>query len=140
MRDGVIAVVPLTRGWRFVSENYTRPLHVKRTQLPLLPQRQSTLHGIQGATADPGLVAYWRFPLKLSKELLWLAHYVILSRPRRQASFISHGLPKREILEQGPPESMSEAFQRLFGDKIQATNAASEVARRKLKWPPRPQT
>ena len=92
MRDGVIAVVPLTRGWRFVSENYTRPLHVKRTQLPLLPQRQSTLHGIQGTTADPGLVAYWRFPPKLSKESLWLAHYVILSRPRRLANLVSHGL------------------------------------------------
>ena len=42
----------------------------------------------------------------------------------------------QEILEQGPPESICEAFQRLFGDKIEATKAANEEARRKLKWPP----
>ena len=137
---GVVAVVPTTRGWRFVSDNYAKPLHVRRTQAPLLPARQGTLHGIQGTIADPGLVAFWRFPPQLSKESLWLAHYVILSRPRRLASLVSHGLPKREILEQGPPESISEAFQRLFGDKIQATKAATETARRKLEWPPRPQT
>ena len=68
-------------------------LHVQRWQIPLLPRKQTTLHRVQGDTTDPGLVAYWRFPKKLSKESLWLAHYVILSRPRLLANILSHGLP-----------------------------------------------
>ena len=43
----------------------------------------------------------------------------------------------QEILEKGPPESICNAFQRLFGDKIEFTNEASAEARRKLKWPAR---
>ena len=45
----------------------------------------------------------------------------------------------QEILEKGPPESISNAFQRLFGDKIESTNEASAEARRKLNWPERVQ-
>ena len=43
----------------------------------------------------------------------------------------------QEILEKGPPESISKAFQRLFGDKIESTNDASAEARRNLEWPAR---
>ena len=134
---GVIAVQPTTRSWRFTSEHFAKPLHSRRLQIPLLPRKQSTLHGVQGRTADPGLVAYWRFPKKLSKESLWLAHYVILSRPRGLANLLSLGLPDRAVLEGGPPASISEAFQRLFADKIAETNLACQAARRSLKWPPR---
>ena len=90
---------PKPRYWRFVSQSYSKPLHVRRVQIPLLPHGQSTLHGIQGTTADPGLVVFWRFPPRLSKESLWLAYYVILSRPRRLKALVSIGLPKREIAE-----------------------------------------
>ena len=114
-----------------------KPLHVQRWQIPLLPRKQRTLHGVQGRTADPGMVAYWRFPKKLSKESLWLAHYVIPSRPRRLANILSHGLPDRAVLESGPPASISDAFQRLFAEKIQETNLACQAARRKLNWPQR---
>ena len=72
---------------------------------------------------------------KLSKESLWLAHYVILSRPRRLANLLSHGLPGRAVLERGPPASISDAFQRLFAEKILETNLACQAARRKLNWP-----
>ena len=72
---------------------------------------------------------------KRSKESLWLAHYVILSRPRRLANLLSHGLPDRAVLEGGPPASISDAFQRLFAEKILETNLACQAARRKLNWP-----
>ena len=72
---------------------------VARTQIPLLPDKISTLHGIQGKTADPGLAAHWKFPKNLSPEALWLAHYVILSRPRSLANLLSFGLPSRKILK-----------------------------------------
>ena len=134
---GVIAVEPTPRSWRFVSDNYARPLLVRRLQIPLLPRKQSTLRGVQGRTTEPGLVASWRFPKRLSQESLWLAHYVILSRPRRLSSLLSHGLPDRGVLEGGPPASISDAFQSLFAEKICETNLACQAARRRLGWPER---
>ena len=132
---GVIAIEPKSRSWRFASEHYAKPVYVRRSQIPLLPRKQSTLHGVEGTTTEPGLVAHWRFPRKLSQESRWLAHYVILSRPRRLASLLSHGLPDRAVLEGGPPASISDAFQRIFGEKIAETNQACQAARRKLNWP-----
>ena len=134
---GVIAVEPTPRSWRFGSDNYARPLLVRRLQIPLLPRMQSTLHGVQGRTTEPGLVAYWRFPKRLSQESLWLAHYVILSRPRRLSRLLSVGLPDRGVLEGGPPAAISDAFQGLFAEKIRQTNLACEAARRRLNWPTR---
>ena len=104
---------------------------------PVLPDKISTLHGIQGKTADPGLAAHWKFPKNLSPEALWLAHYVILSRPRTLANLLSFGLPSRKILEAGPPKAITEAFQRVFGDKIGKTKEACAEARRELGWPAR---
>ena len=101
-----------------------------RKQIPLLPGKECTLHGLQGRAADPGLAAHWRSPKKLSKESLWLGHYVILSRPRRLANLVSHGLPNREILEGGPPTSICEAFARLFEAKIEETRLASDTDER----------
>ena len=134
---GVIAVQPISRSWRFKSEAFAKPLYSKRQQIPLLPRMQSTLHGVQGRTADPGLVAYWRLPKKLSQESRWLAHYVMLSRPRRLANLLSLGLPDRAVIEGGPPASIRDAYQRLFAKKIEETNLACQAARRKLKWPDR---
>ena len=110
---------------------------VTRRQIPLLPDKISTLHGVQGKTADPGLAAHWKFPKNLSPEALWLAHYVILSRPRSLANLLSFGLPSRKILEAGPPKAITEAFQRVFGDKIEKTKEACAEARRELGWPAR---
>ena len=110
---------------------------MRRLQIPLLPRNQSTLHGVQGRTTEPGLVAYWHFPKRLSQESLWLAHYVILSRPRQLSSLLSHGLPDRAVLEGGPPASISDAYEGLFAEKIRQTNLACQAARRSLKWPQR---
>ena len=79
----VIAVEPQTRTWVYRTLDGEQRVPVKRTQLPLLVHKLSTLHGVQGKTADPGICAHWKFPKNLSDEALWLAHYVILSRPRQ---------------------------------------------------------
>ena len=129
----VIAIEPDTRTWAHRTENGLK-VNVKRTQIPLLPDKISTLHGIQGKTADPGLAAHWKFPKNLSPEALWLAHYVILSRPRTLANLLSFGLPSKKILEAGPPKAITEAFQRVFGDKIEKTKEACAEARRELGW------
>ena len=44
-------------------------LRVQRRQLPLTIKAASTLHTLQGATANPGLIFHWRFPRFFSQEL-----------------------------------------------------------------------
>ena len=104
---------------------------------PLLPRKQCTLHGVQGKTADPGFIAHWAFPVGLSDESRWLAYYVSLSRPRGFSRLLSHGLPDRDIIEGGPPENITNAFEELFSQKIAATKRACARARTEMGWPAR---
>jgi len=134
---GILAVLPTSRPWRFQRKDMTSAVSVSRTQCPLLPRKQCTLHGIQGTTADPGFIAHWKFPKGLKKESIWLAYYVSLSRPRGFSRLLSHGLPDRSIIEGGPPQSIGEALDELFTEKITATKAACVQARATMGWPPR---
>ena len=130
--QGVIAVQPVSRSWRYNSTP------VSRIQCPLLPRKQCTLHGVQGKTADPGFIAHWTFPAGLSEESRWLAYYVSLSRPRGFTQLLSHGLPSREIIEGGPPEKFADAFKQMFSKKIIETRKACAHARQEMGWPARP--
>ena len=136
--QGVIAVSPVSKPWRYKSQAMKEPIAVSRTQMPLLPRKQCTLHGVQGKTADPGFIMHWSFPQGLAEESIWLAYYVGLSRPRSFPKMLSHGLPLREIIEGGPPKSITEAFQEMFETKIKNTKLACAKARAKMGWPARP--
>ena len=131
---GLLAVQPTSRQWRFKGKGIESAVSVSRTHCPLLPQKQCTLHGVQGKTADPGFIAHWKFPKGLKKQSVWLAYYVSLSRPRGFSRLLSHGLPDRSIIEGGPPESITESFDELFTEKIAATKAASARARAEMGW------
>ena len=134
---GLLAVQPTARPWKFKGKGMGNAVSVTRTQCPLLPQKQCTLHGIQGKTADPGFIAHWKFPKGLPRESIWLAYYVSLSRPRSFSRLLSHGLPDRSIIEGGPPESITEAFNELFAEKIKTTKVACAAARAEMSWPAR---
>ena len=73
----------------------------------------------------------------LDHEQIWLAHYMQLSRPRSLKTMISHGMPDRNVIEGGPPQRIQDELDRLFKDKIAATEKAAALARKQLKWPPR---
>ena len=139
--EGVLAIIPVARSWSFQGSGASQPAskacQVTRSQIPLLPQKQCTLHGVQGTTADPGFIAHWTFPLRLPLVSQWLATYVSLSRPRRFKNLLSHGLPSRELIEGGPPEEIAAALDELFVKKIAATKIACASARKQLKWPAR---
>ena len=92
---GILAVQPACRPWKFQPKSKAPPVMVSRTQVPLLPQKQCTLHGVQGKTADPGFIANWAFPKNLSKESIWLAYYVSLSRPRSLSRLLCRTMPDR---------------------------------------------
>ena len=79
---GVLAITPQARPWKFKPAAGGPAIPVSRTQLPVLPRKQCTLHGVQGKTADPGFIVHWTYPIGLKKETVWLAYYVSLSRPR----------------------------------------------------------
>ena len=96
------------------------------------------LHGIQGTAANLGFIANWAFPKNLSKESIWLAYYVSLSRPRSLSRLLRRTMPDRDIIEGGPPESITKAFDKLLTDKIQTTNVACARARREMGWPAHP--
>jgi len=53
---------------------------------------------------------------------------------------LCHGVPDRQIIEGGPPESIVNAFKEFFESKIAATKLACERARVELGWPPRMHT
>ena len=111
---GVIAVQPVCRTWRYKGKKMEASISVSRTQTPLLPRKQCTLHGVQGKTGDPGFIAHWTFPVGISVDSKWLGYYVSLSRPRSFSRLLSHGLPDREIIEGGPPKNITEASDELF--------------------------
>ncbi len=108
---------------------------VIRSQCPLLPQKQCTHHGTQEKAADPGFVAHWMFPKGLSKDSAWLAFHVSLSRPRSFFRLLSHGLPDKDIIEGGPPTSITQAFEEFFETKIAATTLACFRARAEMGLP-----
>ena len=135
--QGVLAVQPVSRSWRYKSKTMQEAVTVSRTQCPLLPRKQCTLHGVQGKTADPGFIAHWTFPVGLSNDSRWLAYYVSLSRPRGFSRLLSHGLPDRDIIEGGPPENITNAFEEMFSKKIAATKQACARARAEMGWPAR---
>ena len=133
----LLEVTPTARPWRLIGKDTENAASVSRMQCPRLLQKQRTLHGTQGKTADIGFIAHWKFPLRLSKESIRLAYYVSLPKLRCLSGLLCHGLPDRSIIEGCPPESITEDFDELFTDKIAATKIACALARAKMRWPAR---
>ena len=134
---GVMAIKPLPRTWKYTGPEVDGTyLNVKRLQLPLAPAHILPLYSMQGMTADPGLVAHWVIPPRLSSDIKWLIVYVTLSRPRGLKHLQSIGLSSqvREIIEAGPPEELVRTVAFLFGDKATRTREAAKAARVTLGW------
>ena len=141
-RAGCIAVEPQLSRRSFPVEVqdpgsdawYT--IQVQRRQLPMTIKTASTIHTLQGVTADPGLIFHWKFPRFFSEELRWLATYVALSRPPSLAQLISVGLPDelRKIIEAGPPEGILSRFNDMFKEKEEATHIRAAEVMRELGW------
>ena len=118
-----------------IRVNCHRASHQRR-QLPLTIKTASTLHTLQGATAQPGLIFHWRFPRFFSEELRWLATYVVLSRPPSFQQLISIGLPAglRALIEGGPPEGVLSRFAAMFEDIEKATHNQARELLADLAW------
>ena len=133
VQPGVFAVKPLSRTWRYYPPDAGgKYITVARRQFPLMPLESVPLYSMQGTTADPGMVAYWMFPLRCSETIQWLIVYVMLSRPRSLSQLKSVNLTTkiREIIEGGPPDDLVQNFRDLFSEKIEATRKLAEDAAR----------
>ena len=111
-------------------------LRVERRQLPTTIRAASTLHTLQGVTAEPGLIFHWKFPRFFSDELRWLAIYVALSRPPSFGQLISIGLPKglRDIIEGGPPEGILTRFNSMLQELEVFTHLRAAKIMADLNW------
>ena len=133
---GVVVVKPLTRAWHYTDTGLQISTAVKRTQLPIMPEKACSLYSLQGATCDPGLIAHFDMPKRADPEIKWLIAYVMLSRVRRLSCLASAGLSQsiRDIIEAGPPTSLLENYERLFKDKIRETARIATESRVALGW------
>ena len=94
----------LTDAW--CSRARVLKVRARREQVPLSIVTASTLYTLQGTTAEPGLIYYFRTPRRLSNVLKWIACYMALSRVRSLSELRSIGLTSsiRELIDLGPPE------------------------------------
>ena len=138
---GVLAVKPYTNKspWSIevvIKDGIQNKVRVIRRNLPIVCVKASTLHVMQGTTADPGLIYHWVFPRRLAKAIRWLVVYVALSRVRRLKSLRSFGLNKdiRKIMEGGPPDSLPAQWKKLFSEKEAQTALDADAAMSALGW------
>ena len=134
---GVVQVRYLQATWHFSESADGYNSSVQRLQLPVMPEKACPLYGLQGTTADPGLIAHWALPSRASHDVKWLIVYVMLSRVRGLECLASFGLSDkiREIIETGPPAELIGTFDKLFSEKAAASRIAAREARRQLGWP-----
>ena len=126
--------VELTDSWS--SKARVLKVKARREQVPLTIVTASTLYTLQGTTAEPGLIYYFRTPRRLSIVMKWIACYMALSRVRSLSEFRSIGLTSsiRELIDLGPPEGFLSRFLKIFGDKISETHEAVEDVLQELGW------
>ena len=128
---------PIPRAWKYkgpeVAGEYMK---VKRFQLPLAPANALSLYSMQGMTADPGLIAHWVIPQRLTDDIKWLIVYVMLSRARSLQELRSIGFTSkiRSIIESGAPADLVQTFDKLFGQKMARTKKLAEDASKSLGW------
>ena len=112
------------------NEEKGRQTKVIRKGLPLVCIKSSTLHVLQGNTADPGLMFHYVFPRLIRNTMRWMAIYVALSLVLRLKNLRSIGLNKdiRKIMEEGPPDSLPAQFHKLFNEKEAQTALVADAA------------
>ena len=114
----------------------TYTIQAQRVQLPLTIKTASTIHTLQGTTAEPGIIFHWKFPRFFSAELRWLATYVALSRPPSLKQLISVDLPDdiEALIQGGPPEGILSRFDDMFKEKEVDTHEKALELMRRLGW------
>ena len=114
----------------------TYTIQVQRVQLPMTIKTASTIHTLQGTTAEPGIIFHWKFPRFFSAELRWLATYVALSRPPSLKQLISVDLPDdiEALIQGGPPEGILSRFDDMFKEKELDTHEKALELMRQLGW------
>ncbi len=114
----------------------TLKVKARRQQVPLTIVTASTLYTLQGTTAVPGLIYYFRTPQRLSNVMKWISCYMALSRVQSLSNFRGVGITPaiRSLIDAGPPEGFLTRFFAVFQDKIAKTPDEVEAALLELGW------
>ncbi len=134
---GILAVQPVCRSWKFQPTSKGPPvLGFSNAGSSLTPKSSAHCTEFRAILRALTSLLIGLSRRTFSKESIWLAYYVSLSRPRSWPCLLCRTMPDRDIIEGGPPESIAKAFGKLFTTKIQTTNVACARARRGMGWPP----
>ena len=111
-------------------------VRARREQVPPSQLAASTLYTLQGTTAEPGLIYYFRTPRRLHTVIKWIACYMALSRVRCLSELRSIGLASsvRELIDLGPPEGFLTRFTIIFKDKIADSHTRVEETLLEFGW------
>eukprot|EP00438_Fugacium_kawagutii_P011238 Skav211179 [mRNA] locus=scaffold884:124274:125309:+ [translate_table: standard] len=134
----VVDCIGIIRGFQFAPEDLNRgDMHGPFVVLRKLPE--AIFVEFQETPYDfvPAEPCRLHAPeLTCEKDMRWLACYVALSRVRSLKQLRSVGLDRRvrEILEQGPPDTLPARFRQLFAEKETSTELFAEECLKKLGW------
>ena len=128
--------IEITMPYEAPDEAKGRQAKVIRRGLPIVCVKSSTLHVLQGSTADSGLVFHLVFPRLLKRPTRWLATYVALSRVRRLKNLRPIGLDKdiQKIMEEEPPGLLPAQFHKLLIEKQAQIALDADAAMAALGW------
>ena len=87
--------VEVEEGGRESCRTRAVTMDVTRRQIPLAPQRINTQFGLQGITAQEGMIAYCYKHAQLKPADYFLSVYVLLSRATKLKDLLLAGLPDR---------------------------------------------
>ena len=113
-------------------------LNIESIQFPLAPALPKTVHTLQGATCEPGLVCHLTLPKSLSCESRWLLYYVMLSRVRRLQSLRCIGAFDKKYWKEGRQKECKLWLTSCSTKRKKDTEKACAEARAFLSWPSRP--
>ena len=110
-RTGLFLLGPRTDYFTLPVAKHDK-LHVRRTHFQVVPADARIVYAAQGESF-PAYVADLARPPGMSKELHWLANYVMLSRGTSLESLLIMRLCAREDLTTGAPAFLREEVARL---------------------------
>ena len=111
--SGLLQITIQEGTWFSADAATTYTSQVPREQLPITPMLACLLYGLEGITADPGLVAHWTMRKIMTEDVKWLLVYVVLSRVRSVDCLVSFGLTDY-IVGQEPPKYLIGSFDHHF--------------------------
>jgi len=111
-RRGLFFITPSTEYFNVLTEA-KKTLHVRRTQLAIVPATSRIVWNAQGESWH-AVIADPECPPNMGEAILWLACYVMLSRAHSLEGLLLLRLPPRRLIGSGAPAFLVKELDRLL--------------------------